>query len=220
MTEQLEEELRILFHEDALRAPGPESLAGEARRLTRRRRRIQFAWGGAGAAAAASVALAAVLVGGGQLVGESSLEELTARPPAISGQGAVPDSGMASCVESYDAGNPVTGRAFAFDGTVAAIGPAVTDRDGLDSGLAGVRFEVNEWFDGGSAATVVVDLTKPDLSGLEEFPPAYGVGTRLLVSGEPRWGGAPLDDPIAWGCGFTRYYDEATADSWRAAFGG
>lgn len=216
MTEQLEEELRILFHEDALRAPGASSLATEVRRVTRRRRRVQLAWGGAATAVAASVAVAAVFVG---QPAQDSPGNLNAGRPAISGEGAVPDSGMASCVESYDAGNSVTGRAFAFDGTVAAIGPAATDREGLDSGLAGVRFEVNEWFDGGSADTVVVDLTKPDQSGLEEFPPAYGVGTRLLVSGEPRWGGAPLDDPIAWGCGFTRYYDEATADSWRADFG-
>ena len=198
MTEQLEEDLRTLFHEDALRAPGASTLAGDVRRLTRRRRRVQFAWGGAGAALAASVALAAELGGGGV---------------------SVPDSGMASCVESYDVGASVAGRAFAFDGTVAAIGPASTDREGLDSGLVGVRFEVNEWFAGGNPDTVVVDLTQPDLPGLDEVPPAYGVGTRLLVSGEPRWGGAPLDDPIAWGCGFTRYYDEATAGSWRAEFG-
>ena len=215
MTEQLEEDLRSLFHEDALRAPGASTLSGNVRRLTRRRRRVQFAWGGAGAALAASVVLAAVLGGGGVSVPDSSPEELTAGP-AISGQGALPDSGMASCVESYDVGASVTGRAFAFDGTVAAIGPASTDREGLDSGLVGVRFEVNEWFAGGNPDTVVVDLTQPDLPGLDEVPPAYGVGTRLLVSGEPRWGGAPLDDPIAWGCGFTRYYDEATAGSWRA----
>lgn len=218
MTEQLEEELRILFHEDALRAPGATSLAADVRRLTRRRRRVQFAWGGAGTALAASVAVAAVLVGSGQSTQESP-EDRIAGPPAISGEGALPDSGMASCVESYDVGDPVAGRAFAFDGTVAAIGPARTDREELESGLVGVRFAVNEWFAGGSLDTVVIDLTHPDHSGLDEFPPAYGVGTRLLVSGEPRWGGAPLDDPIAWGCGFTRYYDEATASDWTKAFG-
>lgn len=49
--------------------------------------------------------------------------------------------------------------------------------------------------------------------------PSYGLGTRLLVSGEPRWGGGALTDAMAWGCGFTRYYDKATADNWRAAFG-
>ena len=216
MTEQLEEDLRTLFHEDALRAPGASTLAGNVRRLTRRRRRVQFAWGGAGVALAASVVIAAVLGGGGVSVPDSSPEDLTAGP-AISGQGALADSGFMSCVESYDGGDSVAGRAFAFDGTVTAIGPARTDRE-PDSQSVGVRFEVNEWFAGGSPDTVVVDLTQPDLPGLDEVPPAYGVGTRLLVSGEPRWGGAPLDDPIAWGCGFTRYYDGATANSWRADF--
>ena len=50
-----------------------------------------------------------------------------------------------------------------------------------------------------------------------EFVPAYQIGTRLLVSGTPRWGGAPLADPIAWGCGFTRYYSRATAAEWSTA---
>ena len=216
MTEQLEEDLRTLFHEDALRAPGASTLAGNVRRLTRRRRRVQFAWGGAGVALAASVVIAAVLGGGGVSVPDSSPEELIAGP-AISGQGALADSGFMSCVELYDRGDSVAGRAFAFDGTVTAIGPARTDRE-PDSGAVGVRFEVNEWFAGGRTATVVVDMTRPDIVRVEEMAPAYGVGTRLLVSGEPRWGGAPLDDPIAWGCGFTRYYDEATANSWRADF--
>ena len=43
----------------------------------------------------------------------------------------------------------------------------------------------------------------------------YDIGSRLLVSGEPRWEGSPLDAPIAWGCGFARYYDPQTAAVWR-----
>lgn len=58
-------------------------------------------------------------------------------------------------------------------------------------------------------STVVVDLQAPARS--------YGLGSRLLVSGEPRWGGTALEDAIAWGCAFTRYYDPATANSWRRA---
>jgi hypothetical protein len=46
----------------------------------------------------------------------------------------------------------------------------------------------------------------------------YAVGSRLLVSGEPRFGGAALDDPIAWACGFTRWYNEADAQTWEQAF--
>jgi hypothetical protein len=74
----------------------------------------------------------------------------------------------------------------------------------------------------GSGPTVTVDITPPQAGrsiDMSELVPAYGVGTRLLVSGAPRWGGSALTDAIAWGCGFTRYYDEATANSWRAAFG-
>jgi hypothetical protein len=44
---------------------------------------------------------------------------------------------------------------------------------------------------------------------------AYGAGSRLLVSGEARWGGSPLEHPIAWGCGFSRNYDPETATTWR-----
>ena len=43
-------------------------------------------------------------------------------------------------------------------------------------------------------------------------------GTRLLVSGEPRWGGDTLDDAIAWPCGFTQPWTEETASEWQTAF--
>ena len=42
--------------------------------------------------------------------------------------------------------------------------------------------------------------------------------TRLLVSGEPRWGGDALDDPIAWPCGFTQPWTEEAAAEWETAF--
>ena len=132
--------------------------------------------------------------------------------------GPLPDSGMASCVEEYRPA-AVSRRGFAFDGEVVAIGPSVTGGQpaGQPQDLVGVTFVVNEWFRGGGGATVVVDMTAPMVAG--EFStvsaPSYGVGTRLLVSGESRWGGRPLEDPIAWSCGFTRYYDPATAAAWR-----
>ena len=74
---------------------------------------------------------------------------------------------------------------------------------------------MREWFAGGRGETVTVDLQPA--GGLEDPGPAYGVGSRLLVSGEARWGGVPLAAPIAWGCGFTRYHDAATATAWREA---
>jgi hypothetical protein len=123
-------------------------------------------------------------------------------------------------VESYSL-TAVARRAFAFDGTVVEIGPARTNRAGAELPLVAVTFHVNQWFHGGSSASVTVDMTQPITNGarapIDEAAPSYGVGTRLLVSGQPRWGGAPLDDPIAWGCGFTRYHDTDTAGLWRNA---
>lgn len=122
---------------------------------------------------------------------------------------------MASCVETYSAAT-IANRAFAFDGTVIAIGPGGTDQPGsggLDA--VAVTFQVNEWFKGGTGDTVTVDLMPPG-SSAGAAPAAYEEGTRLLVSGEPRWGGEPLDDAVAWTCGgFTRYYEAAVADEWR-----
>ena len=46
------------------------------------------------------------------------------------------------------------------------------------------------------------------------------VGERLLVTGEPRWGGEPLDDAIAWECGFTMPFSSEAADEWARTFAG
>lgn len=138
--------------------------------------------------------------------------------PAVTRTGPLEDKGSAaSCVEGY---SPATlrNRDFAFDGTIVAIGPGGTnkpDKGGLPT--ASVRFKVNEWFKGGAEDTITVDLMSPaSIAG--DDTPLYEEGTRLLVSGEPRWGGQPLDDAIAWSCGgFTSYYQVQVADEWRAA---
>jgi hypothetical protein len=211
MTERLEHELRQLFAEDAERATAPLRLAEQARRQVRHRRNIRLAWG-SGALVAATAIAVAVVGGGGLLGGEPTGSP---SPPVAAAQGPLPDGGAASCVEEYSPA-AVTGRAFAFDGTVTDIGPARGDA-GLD--LAAVSFTVHEWFAGGSGAAFTVDMTPPQAGGgTEDSPPAYAVGTRLLVSGEDRWGEASLDDAIAWGCGFSRYYDQTTANRWRTAF--
>lgn len=138
-----------------------------------------------------------------------------AAPPPV---GPLPDGRVLRCVEEYRPG-AVVRRGFAFDGEVVAIGPSVSG--GMPAGqpqdLVGVTFAVNEWFRGGEGATVVVDMTAPLVPGEASTvsAPSYGLGTRLLVSGESRWGGGPLEEPIAWSCGFTRYYDAATAADWR-----
>lgn len=135
--------------------------------------------------------------------------------------GPVGDSGAtASCVEAYSA-TTIGNRDFAFDGTVVAVAAGASSapgQGGLDT--AAVTFRVNEWFKGGTDDTVSVDMAAPTNSVGQDQVPSYEQGTRLLVSGEPRWGGEPLDDPIAWTCGgFTRYYEEAVAEEWRGATG-
>jgi hypothetical protein len=113
----------------------------------------------------------------------------------------------ASCVSTY---SPATlaERSFAFDGTVreAAVVPAETEGD-LEVTLA--EFEVHAWYAGGDGETVTVQMQRPVV-----------VGERLLVAGEPRWGGAPLDDAIAWECGFTSAYTAERADEWAEAVTG
>ncbi|GAA3339125.1 hypothetical protein GCM10020358_21730 [Amorphoplanes nipponensis] len=134
--------------------------------------------------------------------------------------GPLPDGGRASCVEGYTP-EAIANRAFAFDGVVVDIGPAHSNRSGkgyLD--LVGVTFAVREWFSGGTGPNITVDMGSPTAGTQDvtaEVFHSYAIGSRLLVSGEPRWGGSPLDAPIAWGCGFTRYYDQQTAGSWRRA---
>lgn len=130
--------------------------------------------------------------------------------PAVSDQGTGSSSdGLTSCAEVYSP-SAVAARAFAFDGVVVRVGPSVSDRgDSANLGLPGVTFEVREWFVGGPADSVTVDMQLPP----DEFP----VGSRLLVSGEARWGGGPLDYPIAWSCGFTFAYDSGEAAAWRRA---
>lgn len=130
---------------------------------------------------------------------------------------AAPGGGAARCVEQY-LPRAVDRRAFAFDGTVSDIAPTPAG-DRRDLGYVAVTFTVNEWFHGGQTDTVTVDMASPDavLSETAVSGGSYEIGSRLLVSGEPRWGGQPLDDAVAWGCGFTRQYDPGTADRWRTA---
>lgn len=139
-------------------------------------------------------------------------------PPATETEGeAVSMGGAASCVEEYSA-QALTGRDFAFDGTVEAVGAdASSAQEGDADGSVPVTFTVAEWFAGGEGDRVTVDMPAPGIVS-SDGGIAYEAGARLLVSGEPRFGGEPLDEAVAWGCGFTRAYDEPTAAEWRAAF--
>jgi hypothetical protein len=218
MSTSTEQQLRELFAADADGAPEAGDLAtGAVRRVQRRRHKY-----GAVAAGVAALAIAGglvALVDTGHQASTSTVPSISATQ-APTGIGALPGSGSASCVQEYSPAN-VKKRAFAFDGTVTAIGKARTSRGEEPIPLASVTFRVNEWFAGGTGDTVTVDMTAPTAGSggdpTSEEGPTYGIGTRLLVSGQPRWGGGPLDEAIAWTCGFTRYYDAPTAAAWRAA---
>ena len=233
VTEQLERELRVLFAEDAERAPRPTGLAARARRAAPAPRkavgpRRRLAWGAgllvAASASAAALFAVGMLPGTGDTSSPSAATDSADRSPSSGPTGdrtgPLPAAALTSCAAEYSP-RALAGMSFAFDGTVTAIEEGVTDRAGAGpSDYAGVTFAVTEWFRGEGGATVTVDMDAPtDVTAAGETVPSYAVGTRLLVSGEPRWGGAPLDDPIAWGCGFTRYYDASTAADWRRAGG-
>lgn len=123
---------------------------------------------------------------------------------------ALEGNAQASCVESYSA-ETLRQRAFAFDGTIVSITQTLNN----DPYVA-VSFRVDEWFAGAGPDTITLDMLPPHRSSLGG--PEYDIGSRLLISGEPRFGGAPLESPVAWMCGFSRTYDGATADVWRDTF--
>lgn len=235
MSSFTEQQLRDLFAAEAAIAPDVVDLAAGARHRVRRRRRMVAAWSSGAGTAVVLVAVGAFSAHGpvlppkaqgpsaASVVPSSTRQVATAEgfDRAVPG-GPLVDAGMAlaSCAKGY---SPATlaENAFAFDGTVLSIGPGITGRrpaTGI-SALRAVTFRVNAWFKGGSGETAVVDMTQPSVAGkyMDETVPSYRAGTRLLVSGAPRWGGAPLDNAIAWGCGFTRYYSPEKAAEWAAA---
>lgn len=128
---------------------------------------------------------------------------------AAAGGGTLGEGSASSCVAIYSP-SAVAERSFAFDGTVVGIAEGTTNEPDMgDLDTVAVTFDVTEWFRGGSGPRVTVDMGRFG---------AAAVGDRLLVAGELRWGGAPLEDAIAWQCGgFTRDYEEEVAAQWRAA---
>ncbi len=130
-----------------------------------------------------------------------------------------PSAAAASCVEKYSPA-ALADRAFAFDGTVTSVelreDPWGPQQGGQASMVPWVTFSVNRWYAGGSADEVGVwidFLNATTSAGTVEGEP----GTRILVAGEPAFGGEPLDDPIAWPCGFTQPYTEEAAANWERA---
>ncbi|GAA1629901.1 hypothetical protein ACFQY4_35945 [Catellatospora bangladeshensis] len=124
-------------------------------------------------------------------------------------------SGLMSCIEEYNVPN-LARRRFAFDGEVVRFGKGPVRKDPFHL-YAPVTFRVNRWYRGGTGERVTVAMLYRSSPSVDN--PTFGVGSRLLVSGEERWGGEALDDPIAWPCGFTRWHSEADAADWARAFG-
>ncbi|MEV8513218.1 hypothetical protein [Dactylosporangium sp. NPDC051484] len=134
---------------------------------------------------------------------------------AASPGAALPNGSAASCVEGFGL-ETLRHRAFAFAGTVAAITPPAVDGEPFL-----VTFHDVEWFRGGGDHGVDVGMPAPQggfhHDGTNENGATYAVGTELLVSGEFASEGRLKGRPIAWTCGFTRYYDAASASAWQAA---
>ena len=142
--------------------------------------------------------------------------------PADQGGGSGPSSADTStsalCVETYSP-ETLANRSFAFDGTVTSIEERVDPKLEGENESSWVTFDVHEWYLGGSEPTVSIWIDGLNLETSVGTITA-DVGTRLLVSGEPRWGGEPLEDPLAWTCGFTQPWSESAAEEWKAATSG
>jgi len=148
--------------------------------------------------------------------------------PAWDGSPSMPLAGPSqmSCVTGYTLDH-LAERGFAFDGTVVAIEPPAIagtlpggELDPLP--FVNATFEVHEWFKAGDSTitTMTVAMPPPDDTSAPNGAAWWGVGSRLLVTGESRWGTDPLDGPVAWMCGFSRTYDPATANAWRTQLAG
>jgi hypothetical protein len=193
------------------------SAGAEARaRRTYAGRRIQLVAAAAGIAVVAVAVLAATGVLGSRSQPPPAASNSTHQTPSAEPQGDVFGTGVGlSCVETYSP-QTLARRAFAFDGTVVSIGePSSTGHEVADPYVP-VTFAVTHWFRGGQGDRVTVAMFPPDaVTSVDNA--TYAAGSRLLVSGEARFGGAPLDDPIAWACGFTRWYSPADAQTWEQA---
>ena len=124
-------------------------------------------------------------------------------------------STSALCAEVYSP-ETLVNRSFAFDGTVTSIEPRVDPKLEGENESSWVTFDVHEWYIAGSDPTVSIWIDGLNLETSVGTVSAE-VGTRLLVSGEPRWGGRPLEDPLAWTCGFTQPWSEPAAEDWKTA---
>ena len=156
--------------------------------------------------------LAVILIGcgsGASSSGESGTAGTAAEEPATTIPSITGSAG--SCALEFNK-STLRDRAWAFDRTVESIGVTTDSRLGA---VPSATFAVRRWYKGGVGDRVTIQY---DAGAISELAPSAGVGNRMLVSGEPRWGGQPLDDPVAWGCGFSSKWTETTERTWTDAF--
>jgi hypothetical protein len=204
-------DIMLRAHLDAATPTTATGLAGVRRRARRTRGRRVAA---GTLAVAAVVGAGAVLLGGPEAPGAATIARHPSPtdPPAPDPDrphGALGEDSSTSCVAAYP--RDLADRQFAFDGTVTGIGPGTTNRPGkgrLDG--PSVTFDVERWYSGGAGPEARVDM--------QTDPADIPVGTRLLVSGDDRWGQSELHDPIGWTCGFVRYWEQDEATEWAMRF--
>lgn len=134
--------------------------------------------------------------------------ESTPEAPLSIGGGALD----ARCVETFSPSN-LAQRGFAFDGTVTQVSKSPPDSDLY----VDVTFSIHEWYRPDGPSELTIEMVRADAAASVEGA-SYEVGSRLLVSGESRWGESGLRDLIAWGCGFSQIYSTEQATVWRSAF--
>ena len=187
---------RAALLEEILAVPN-ETTSRPSTETTIRRRRLVYA--STAVAAAAALVIVVAIANGGNTDSPAAATPTTAAidsTPTTGLVGSPGPLGAGSCIESYDL-TTLTHREVAFDGTVS-----VTEG-------SQVTFTVNEWFKGGSGATVTLDGN--GMTGgvvTSAGGPTLIVGQRFLVAG---------DGGFVWSCGFTQSYDQATAAQWRTA---
>ena len=201
-----------------VQAHAKRQLAAAARRRTIKCRVMVPVLATAGATAAVIGAVAVYLTSAGPIpvTGPSVLPSQAVPSATPANPSGKPGQGVAaSCVSTYTPAE-LRNRAFAFDGTVLTI---ARDPAGPTPSYL-VTLQVNEWFkptDG--ALRVAVRTYNPPVGSREQVStdfPDYSLGSRLLITGEPQWGGSnPLKDAFAWGCGFSRAYGADDAATWR-----
>ncbi len=157
-------------------------------------RRVALAFGGFAALAIIAGGSFAVLGGGGD----------------GSDGGQVPADQTDGDATVDPAGGGVIGSCLAYSSEELVLREHAFHGEATEVTDTTVTFDVIEWYsaEGDASITLVVDSTLSS-DTYRDFP--FDEGEEYLVSG---------DAEFAWGCGFTRPYEEALAAEWNAAFGG